>query len=91
MDDTTPEMAEKMRELIRAKSPIERLKMGSSMHETSRRLIIDAILRENPDISPAELRKELFLSFDRDDFSPEEREKILEELGKVNLPLNLSR
>ena len=34
MDDTTPEMAEKMRELIRAKSPIERLKMGSSMHET---------------------------------------------------------
>lgn len=80
MNDTSPEMQEKMYELISKKTPEERLKMGWSMYETSKYLVTQAILRENPSISEAELRQELFLKFYGNDFSPEESKKILEHL-----------
>ncbi len=82
MHDTTPEMAEKMREMIRAKSPIERLMMGCSMYETSRYLISRAILENEPNISKTAFRQELFLKFYGNDVDPIEREKILEYIAQ---------
>jgi hypothetical protein len=82
MDDTTPEIAEMMREMIRMKSPTERVKMGCSMYETSKHLIIRAILENNPGISEVGLRQELFLRFYGNDFNPIEREKILKHLER---------
>ncbi len=80
MNDTSPMMEKKLREMIAAKDPIERLKMGCSMYQTSRYLIERAILEENPSISKLELKKEIFLKFYRDDFSPEELERIIKHL-----------
>lgn len=71
MNDTSPEMDAKMRELMRAKSPSERAQMGWSMFITSRILVREAILRENPTISEVDLRKEFFLKFYGDDCSQE--------------------
>lgn len=70
MNDTSPEMAEKMRELFRKKTPLERVLMGCSMHATSRYLITCAILRDNPTISKKELRREVFMRFYGNDFTP---------------------
>lgn len=81
MDDTSPEMAEKMREMIRKKTPLERLEMGCSMYATSKQLIIRSILEENPDISEKGLRQQFFLKFYGNDFNEEEREKILQYLA----------
>lgn len=83
MNDTSPEMAQKMRELIQLKTPIERLTMGWSMYETSKYLIIRGILEENPNISEVALRQEVFLRFYREDFNPAEREKILNYIEKT--------
>lgn len=69
-------------ELIRAKTPEERFKMGWSMYLTSRKLVIDAIRRENLNISDIDLRIEFFLRFYPDDFSPQERERIIEHIQK---------
>lgn len=80
MDDTTPEIAEKMREMIRMKSPIERFKMGCSMYDTSKYLVIRGILEDNPNISETDLRKELFLKFYGNDFDSVKRQKILDHL-----------
>lgn len=80
MRDTTYEMEEKMREMILEKSPVERLKMGVSMYETSRRLVIRAILEGNPGISETALKQELFLKFYGNEMQPEEREAILQHL-----------
>lgn len=80
MNDTSPSIDKKMREMIRAKTPLERLKMGSSMYETSRHLIIRSILENNPSISKKDLRTELFLKFYRNDFSVEECERIIKHL-----------
>ena len=82
MHDTSLAMDEKMRELIRAKTPLERLEMGCSMYETSRYLVQRSILESNPSISEKDLRKELFLKFYAGDFSPEECERIAKHLQK---------
>jgi len=80
MHDTTPEMAQKMSEMMQTKSPLERLEMGCSMYETSRQLLIRAILEHHPKISEAELRRELFLKFYGNDFDPVTREEIVTQL-----------
>jgi len=80
MRDTTPEITNKICEMIRMKSPIERLRMGASMYETSKYLITRAILEDNPQISEAELRKEIFLKFYGNDYNATEREKIIQHL-----------
>lgn len=77
MNDTSPQMAEKMRELIRGKTPEERLKMGCSMYDFSKRLVIHAILENRSHLSPANLRQELFLKFYGNDFDAVKRQKIL--------------
>jgi hypothetical protein len=80
MHDTSFAIDEKMREIIRTKKPLERLKMGCSMYETSRYLIKRSILENNPSISKKDFRKELFLTFYRNDFSHEEGERIVKYL-----------
>jgi hypothetical protein len=84
MNDTSPESAEKMREMIRMKSPIERLKMGCLMNDASRRLVYRAIMENNPDISQNGLRQEFFLKFYGSDFDPVEREKIVQHLAQFS-------
>ncbi len=83
MDDTSFEIAERVREMFRTKTPVERFKMGCSMYETSRYLIIRAILNDNPHISKAGLQRELFLKFYGDEFNLDEQKKILSHLEKV--------
>jgi hypothetical protein len=80
MDDTTPEIAAKVREMIRAKSPTERLQMGWSMYLTSKYLVTQGILAQKPDLSPTELKKELFLRFYGNDFDEKTCTKILAHL-----------
>lgn len=83
MFDTNPHIAQVMREMIQKKSPIERLKMGCSMHETSKYLITRAIMEDNPHISKTELKQELFLKFYGNDFDPKNREKIIKHFEKL--------
>ena len=82
MNDTTPEITAKVLEMFKTKTPSERLRMSWSMYETSKYLITRAILEKNPNISKAELRREIFLKFYRDDFDATERQKILDYLEK---------
>jgi hypothetical protein len=77
MNDTSPEMAQKMCEMIQQKSPIERLKMGCSMYKTSKKLVVQAIRKNNPNLSNADLREEIFKAFYRNDFDTETLERII--------------
>lgn len=80
MDDTPLEIKKKVHDMLQKKSPLERVEMGCSMYETSKYLITQAILEQNPGISKKDLRKEIFLRFYRDDFTPSQLEKILKHL-----------
>lgn len=72
-----------MREMIRRKTPGERLEMGCSMYDFSKTLVVRALLEERPHLSPAELRGELFLRFYGNDFNPPAHQKILTHLREV--------
>ena len=85
MRDTTPEIMQKMHEMIQQRSPVERFKMGCSMYDTSRYLITRHILENNPNISKAGLRRELFLAFYRNDFDSATCEKIIKHLEQCTL------
>lgn len=91
MDDTTPDIAEKMREMIQMKAPQERLKMGFSMYETSKYLVARSIHENKFIYSGAELRQELFLKFYGSDFDPITQQKILEHLGPTHTGWNAER
>ena len=77
MNDTSPEVAQRMMEMFRRKAPAERLAMGCSMFDFSKQLVIHSLLEEEPRLSPQELRERLFLRFYGNDFNGEQREKIL--------------
>jgi len=80
MKDTSEEIELIYNQMIMEKSGEERLKMGFSMFDFARQQVISSIKRDHPDCDVGELRRRLFLRFYGEDFSPEEREKILEKI-----------
>ncbi len=81
MKDTSPEIEKKMIEMINRKSPMDRLKMGCSMYDLSKRLVTGALLESNPGITPTRLKRELFLRFYGNDFNSVQRAKVLEHIS----------
>ena len=80
MDDTSPGMLAKIQELMGQKSPEERLVMSCSMHDFSKQLVIDSILKEKPRLSAAFVRKELFLRYYGNEFDAAHQKKILKQI-----------
>ena len=57
MNDTSPEVERKMREMIMARSGEERFIMGALMFDAAREIILASLPKDLPD---AELRSRLF-------------------------------
>jgi hypothetical protein len=57
MNDTPPEIEERMREMMMARSGAERLIMGSSMFDAARRVVLASLPKDLPE---AELKRRLF-------------------------------
>lgn len=83
MKDTSPEMERRFQKMIMQKTGQERMRMGFSMFEMARKQVISSILVEKPDATPNEIKAGIFNRFYGQDYSPEEREKILNLLGGV--------
>ena len=82
MADTPPEVMQRYRAMLLARSPEERLKMGCSMGATTRSLLRASVLAQDPHASPAAVRRALFLRFYGHEFDASERERILVRLGQ---------
>ena len=67
------------RKIMAQKTGEERMLMGFSMLNFARRIVLSSM---GKDIPPEECRRKLFLRFYGNDFSLEEREKILQRLAK---------
>lgn len=81
MSDTSPEMEEKYRAMVMARSAEARLKMGDSLYATARALVIASILERDPSASPATLRQAVFMRFYGHEFDAATRERILARLA----------
>ena len=82
MTDTPPDVLQRYRAMLLARSPEERLKMGCSMGATARALVRASVLAQDPHAPPAALRRALFLRFYGHEFDEAERERILAWLGQ---------
>jgi hypothetical protein len=81
MSDTPPAIERRYRDLLLRRSGAERLAMACSMHAAATALVRASILETDPGISPAGLRRALFLRFYGDDFEAGPRAAILRALG----------
>jgi hypothetical protein len=82
MNDTSPEMEARYRAMVMSRPPGgERLRIVSDMFDMTRTLLVAGIRAARPDITEVELRQELFLRYYGDEFSPEQREKILDAIA----------
>lgn len=75
--DTPPEVQRQFVALLMQKSGQERLNMGFEMFDLARRLVIAGIQTAYPNCDERTLRTQIFLRFYGQDFSPQQREKIL--------------
>lgn len=57
MNDTTPEIAEKVHEMMMARTGAERLIMGSAMFDLARKLVLASLPKNLPE---EELKRRLF-------------------------------
>lgn len=57
MNDTTPEIAEKVHEMMMARTGAERLIMGSAMFDLARKIVLASLPK---DLSDEELKRRLF-------------------------------
>lgn len=78
MNDTSSLVESHFLEMMMNKSGGERLKMGFSMFDMARRQVIASIKRNTPNVDRKDMRKEIFLRFYGQDFSPDDCKKILD-------------
>ncbi len=62
-------MEEKFRMLLMQKSNYERLMIGFSMLSSGKKFVEESIIWKNPDITPKELKNQVFLRFYKHDLS----------------------
>jgi hypothetical protein len=74
MKDTSEAMERIYNEMIMKKTPEERFRMGLSMLNTARRIVFSTIKDKE------RWREEMFLRFYGDEFTDEQKEKILNSL-----------
>jgi hypothetical protein len=77
--DTSPAMQARYRDMLFAHSSEERFKMGLQACNTARQLVLASL---PPDLEETERRVLLFLRYYTNDFSPEQREKIIASLRR---------
>lgn len=77
MRDTPPEVEERFRAMLLARSGEDRLKMGCSMHTFAQQIVRASVLARTPQSTVADLRRAMFLRFYGRDFDAQTSERIL--------------
>ena len=87
MNDTSPEMESRYRAMIMERSGEERLKIGCSMFDAAKAMMQAGILDRNPHVSPAEIRRVLFMQLYGHEFDVDSLEKILVAIESATHPV----
>ena len=77
MNDTSPDVAAQFDALMARRSGSDRVRMACEMFDLARALAVAGIRADHPGISGNDLRVRLFERLYGDDFSDEERSRIL--------------
>ena len=78
MRDTSPSIEREMKDRFKRLSGCDRLKMGCSMFDMAKELVLASL----PPCSPQEQRRQIFLRFYGSDFDADRRDRILAYLSE---------
>ena len=81
MQDTSPKVKNIYHDMLMARTPEERFKMGASMFDAAKQIVRSSILNKDSNISDQELKKKIFLRFYGHEFTPQELKRILDSLA----------
>jgi hypothetical protein len=70
MNDTTPEVDARFREILRRRTPVARAQMGFGMFQFARECGRMGIRQAHPDLSDVEVEQRLFLRWYGDELAP---------------------
>jgi hypothetical protein len=76
MNDTSEHMRKKQAEIMLAMTPYERFMQGIEMIEYVRTIAENSIRRQNPGISPLDLKIEMFRKYYKTDFPADQIKEI---------------
>jgi predicted helicase len=77
MKDTSRQITDMQRKLIHSKTEEERSLMGAEMIDSVYEMVKKQIMKEEPRLSKQEVQAKLFLRFYKNDFSEQQKEKIV--------------
>jgi hypothetical protein len=87
MNDTAPQIDERFRAMLLARTGEERLIMGCAMRDTSRALVEASLRERDPQSTVEAIRKGLFLRFYGHEFDSETLAKILTAIESAVIPI----
>ncbi len=82
MQDTSPEMLKKQRQIIFSKKPSERFLMGVEAIDFGRMMVENSIKQKTPGISELDLKIAVLKRYYENAFDEEEFQKIINSLKK---------
>lgn len=77
MKDTTKQILEMQRKMVHSKTEEERSMMGAEMIDSVYEMVKNQIIEQEPDLSKNEIRAKIFLRLYQNDFSKQQKEKIV--------------
>ena len=80
MNDTSPDIESRFAALLAARSGAERILIACEMFDLARALVVSSVAAKEPALSPADLRARIFERTYGNDFSPEDRARIITRL-----------
>jgi len=80
VNDTSPDVEARLRELFMQRSESDRVRMVSEMFDFARAIVVASIKAEWPDITPAELRVRIFERTYGSDVDADSRARIIARL-----------
>jgi hypothetical protein len=85
MNDTPPEIENKMMQMFAERSPFERVQMAAGMFDTAKMIALAGIKRDNPSYDEAQIRGELLARLYGDCFTRAELEQIAAKMPDMRL------
>jgi hypothetical protein len=85
MNDTPLSIEKRMSLMIMSRTPVDRLRMASSMFDTGKKLMEAGLQNENGSLNKAQLRAQMFLRLYGESFTPAEIKRIVNTIPNMQL------
>lgn len=77
MNDTPPDIEDRIARMMAERTPADRLRMASSMFDSAKTLMRAGLLREDASLTEPQIRARIFLRFYGESFSAPEIDRII--------------